>query len=69
MTATTLNPTTTTRRSIAGVVAGTIVLLAALAVVIVLTVSRITGGSSGTISGGSGYDNSDCHPTSVVHYC
>jgi hypothetical protein len=69
MTSTALQPTTASHRSLAGVVIGAIVLLTAITVVLLLTVGRLASGSTGTSGAGTDQDNSNCRPTTVVHYC
>jgi hypothetical protein len=71
MTTTALSPAATLlpARPFRAVLAGTIVLLAAITVLVVLVLSRTTGSAAPTRSGGHNVDNSNCRPTSVVHYC
>ncbi|HZC52582.1 MAG TPA: hypothetical protein VE441_08805 [Mycobacterium sp.] len=55
-------------RSLRGVVVGSILLLAAMAVVVVLTVGRVAG-TSGTSTVGHAQDTSGCRPAIAAHYC
>lgn len=65
-----LTQPTTSTRSLRRVVIGSILLLAAITAVLVLTIGGVFAGTGGTSSGGGhGQDTSDCRPTSVAHYC
>ncbi len=68
----TLTQPTTHSRALRRIIAGAFVLLAAMTIALVLTLTHRTGAAAGDSrpGGGHGHDNSGCRPTAVTrHYC